>query len=565
MNMQIPERSFVAKQRTLALRALLMGCCAGVCWALSTYLAKAAVPSVFFGTLSTALIALAVYLAMQKTPLDRSFTLSPSLRIPAPLVHRGFDSAQEPIQYWHRYKVPSEHIFLTARSRSITIHRSWFEDGNWKALLCSLPPNPPIHQGAKQEWPHASFIGLALVCVAAHWLGGQSDFYGPFQRLALGAHNDALLLKGDTFRLLSYALLHKSDLHLLLNMFCLFLGATALRRGYTELSMLTLIGATALASVIVGDAISRFDLVVGSSGVVFGVFGFLVAAQLAQDKRLHPINRVARHRFLYLLLTTELAASFVYHEYGGTLHVAGFLTGFAYYRTCEQQSTSKSTDPKLGSRNLTRHFQWGLTILAGLLLTQWLFHNYRYFNTPYAYTQQMLSANDPTLTAIATLALCDIAGATEKDVQSAKRRAEAHLKAQSYNSVAIARADYWLGNTSQALRRIRPISEEHSDDETVISLWLAIEHSALPDKVTPLPNGVLPAGRGTAYLVSEDKRYLARLNFSQEPTQVAKRFPALAHARWAVLASTEQLTEAALGHWRFSSVQYLTKASAPDS
>ena len=145
---------------------------------------------------------------------------------------------------------------------------------------------------------------------------------------------------------------------------------------------------------------------------------------------------------------------------------------------------------------------------------------------------------------------------------TAKARALANEGIVEYNSIAVARADHWLGNNEAALARIRKTSIELPDDDLVISLWLAIEQANLGTTRELLPDNHLPAGTGAAYIVTEQGDYLARFNLRDQPQNLSSKIKRPAYRNWHLIELTDALPRDAQGIWRLKPNQFRTRNSA---
>ena len=241
------------------------------------------------------------------------------------------------------------------------------------------------------------------------------------------------------------------------------------------------------------------------------------------------------------------------------VHIAGFVTGFMYYRWFESPSLS------VFQRTSRKKYQWMMIAVVGTLALSWAAETYWAIQHPYRFVDKLMAADDPVLTAVAAPAVPDDPNATEADVRRARAQALDHLEEMDYNAFAIARADFWLGDTESALKSIRTESETRADNDLVISLWLAIEKSQLPDNRTLLPDNYLPAGTGGVYLVSEDGLNIARVNYGKTPINLSVAIKRPRFKKWGVLREADSLPEDAIGVWPLKANQYRTQNSVSAS
>lgn len=530
--------------------------CSTVCLAVGFIYFDSELTLWILGLVTTALVAIAIWVATWSTPDDLTVQFAPTIKIPAPLILRGLDTASEPIEYWNHQETFGEEIAFTTRSRMGSIKRSWFTDEQWHELLEHLPQNSPLSKEIENESLRSCFVVLFVLCAALHWLGNPLEIYAAANRLLMGAYNPTLTLNGDFYRSLSYSFLHLNNLHIIANWSVFLLLATALRKSYSNFSLIALMGSTAILSVIVGTQLSVFEIAVGTSGIVMGVAGFLVTAQYNNDSRLHPLHRVTQHRYLFVYLVFEIVISLIYKSYGGMVHIAGFLVGAAYYQLFEREALTESIK---ASR---KKYQWAINLMMAALTLQWAIATYQTFRAPYSFIDQLVHSKNTVLTMVGALATPDNPNATETQVLTAKTRALANEETIDYNSIAVARADLWLGNTKPALERIRRDSIRHADDDLVISLWLAIEQANFDVNRNLLPDNRLPAGEGAAYILSEQGDYLARFRLGPHAQDLSRKINRPAYRKWQLIALTESIPSEAEGIWRLKPNQFRTRKSA---
>ena len=144
-----------------------------------------------------------------------------------------------------------------------------------------------------------------------------------FRQFQLGKEDVA---NGEYYRLWTAALLHGGLLHLLLNMYALWLAGPIVERWYGPVRFLAFyLACTAAGSV--GSFVFGSDLPsVGASGAIFGLFGILLAA----GRLHHPVDRQSRAIVgqIGMLILINLAFGFAS---GGNIdnaaHVGGLVDG----------------------------------------------------------------------------------------------------------------------------------------------------------------------------------------------------------------------------------------------
>jgi rhomboid protease GluP len=130
---------------------------------------------------------------------------------------------------------------------------------------------------------------------------------------------------GEYWRLWTVTLLHGSLIHLLFNMYALYLVGPIVERWYGSIRYLvfylTLAAAGSVGSFVFGgDAPS-----VGASGAIFGLFGLLLAASRVH----HPIDRQSRAlvQQIGMLILINLALGFAISNIDNAAHIGGLLAG----------------------------------------------------------------------------------------------------------------------------------------------------------------------------------------------------------------------------------------------
>lgn len=131
---------------------------------------------------------------------------------------------------------------------------------------------------------------------------------------------------GEYWRLWTVTLLHGDLLHLLFNMYALFLAGPIIERWYGRLRFLVfylvLAAAGSTASFVFGGDVPA----VGASGAIFGLFGMLLAA----GRLHHPVDRQSRALVgqLGMLILLNLAFGFASGgQIDNAAHVGGLVAG----------------------------------------------------------------------------------------------------------------------------------------------------------------------------------------------------------------------------------------------
>ena len=129
---------------------------------------------------------------------------------------------------------------------------------------------------------------------------------------------------GEYWRLWSVTLLHGDYLHLLFNMYALWLAGTIVERWYGPVRMLVFYLACAAAGSTASFVFGGDIPSVGASGAIFGLFGILLTATQLH----HPVDRQSRAMAgqLFVIVLINLAFGFAS---GGSIDNAAHLGGLA--------------------------------------------------------------------------------------------------------------------------------------------------------------------------------------------------------------------------------------------
>jgi membrane associated rhomboid family serine protease len=141
-----------------------------------------------------------------------------------------------------------------------------------------------------------------------------------------------LVAAGELWRLVTVTLTHAPiqvmPLHLLFNMYFLYLAGPFVERLYGRWTFLLLYLVFAVGASLTSFAFSEAPLAVGASGAIFGLFGLLVAAE-----RLHKpvLDRQSRAFLGQLagLVVFNLILGFIIPGVDNFAHIGGLVTGLA--------------------------------------------------------------------------------------------------------------------------------------------------------------------------------------------------------------------------------------------
>ncbi len=141
------------------------------------------------------------------------------------------------------------------------------------------------------------------------------------------AHANWLLEAGEYWRMVSHALLHASPMHILFNMYALYLFGPELERRVGSVPFALFYVAAAAGGSAAAYLLGPIDMVaVGASGAIFGLFGAWV--YVSYRMRHTPAGQ-AQFRQLSVLLAINLALPLFIPRVAWEAHVGGLLFGAA--------------------------------------------------------------------------------------------------------------------------------------------------------------------------------------------------------------------------------------------
>ncbi len=142
--------------------------------------------------------------------------------------------------------------------------------------------------------------------------------------LALGVGNNGLISEGQWWRLFTPMFLHFGFMHILFNMFCLFVFGPELEKVAGRLRFLTIY----MLAGLFGD-VATFFLYdanythVGASGAIYGIFGAFGALVHYTKKVLPQLRQV-----ILPIIVISIVMTFLQPGINVTAHIAGLIVGF---------------------------------------------------------------------------------------------------------------------------------------------------------------------------------------------------------------------------------------------
>lgn len=150
--------------------------------------------------------------------------------------------------------------------------------------------------------------------------------------LALLAMDKVALAEGELWRLWTVTLVHapltQMPLHLLFNMYALYLAGPFTERLYGRAGFLAIYLATAAGGSLLTFAFGDARFGVGASGAIFGLFGLLIAVQYVQRPVMDRGSRAFMGQFLGLVILNLILGFALGGVVDNYAHIGGLVTGF---------------------------------------------------------------------------------------------------------------------------------------------------------------------------------------------------------------------------------------------
>lgn len=166
------------------------------------------------------------------------------------------------------------------------------------------------------------FINILLYIFCVIRAGNMMDIDG-WTLLQLGGNYGPLVFEGQVWRLLTCAFLHGGLIHIVFNMYALYVIGPQLevlfgRVKYIVIYLLSAIGGSLLSLVFSPNTLS-----IGASGAIFGLFGAMVMYVLKYRDRIP--KRVLNNLFFVIIL--NLFIGFNLQGIDNFGHIGGLVTG----------------------------------------------------------------------------------------------------------------------------------------------------------------------------------------------------------------------------------------------
>jgi membrane associated rhomboid family serine protease len=171
-----------------------------------------------------------------------------------------------------------------------------------------------------------SLLANFLPAAALSWLPGSPESL--YQVLEM---DKVLIAAGEVYRLWSVTLVHaplqQMPLHLIFNMYALFLAGPIVEQLYGRWTFLLLYLAAAAGGSLASFAFGDGQLGVGASGAIFGMFGILIAANYIHRPVLDRQTRGLMGQLVALVILNLVIGIAMIGVVDNWAHIGGLITG----------------------------------------------------------------------------------------------------------------------------------------------------------------------------------------------------------------------------------------------
>jgi rhomboid protease GluP len=197
-----------------------------------------------------------------------------------------------------------------------------------------------------------TFIALA---VGFFFITGMGDFNS--EVLQTLAHWNFAVADGEWWRIFTPVLLHASLVHIMFNMWALWILGPQIERGVGTLPFIGLyMAAAGVGGVFVFYTGSPGDVAVGASGAIFGLFGVWFNWALRRRNTMHGQAILRQIGFLLLI---NAAIPFIVPGIAWEAHLGGLIAGFVI-----GEVWSRISGPRTNS--LRAMVAFGVAVLAAI-------------------------------------------------------------------------------------------------------------------------------------------------------------------------------------------------------
>lgn len=190
------------------------------------------------------------------------------------------------------------------------------------------PPQPPVQ---RRPTPVVTYTLIALnvaVFVLMVAAGVSPSEPTNLQLLVWGADYGPLSTHGQGWRIITSCFVHGGIIHIAMNMYCLFQVGPFTESLYGRARYFLVYAIAGLGGGLLSTAIHPYDVSVGASGAIFGVYGGLLAFLRLHRDALNRPAAAAITRSAMIFLGINLVYGFTDRQIDVSAHIGGLVMGF---------------------------------------------------------------------------------------------------------------------------------------------------------------------------------------------------------------------------------------------
>jgi len=136
----------------------------------------------------------------------------------------------------------------------------------------------------------------------------------------------AIVLEGEWWRLFSAMFLHGGMMHIVMNMFSLYIVGRGVEIYFDKLSYLAIYLSSGLIGGVVSIYIHQDSIGIGASGAIFGIFGALAGFFLAHRDRINSQSKAFMKNF-GTIIALNVVIGLAIPSVDMSAHIAGLIVG----------------------------------------------------------------------------------------------------------------------------------------------------------------------------------------------------------------------------------------------
>ena len=172
---------------------------------------------------------------------------------------------------------------------------------------------------------------LIVFLVFVFLLRNISDEIEMPRQIILGGGTKNIFKTFEFYRLFSSVFLHINGFHLLINIFVLGILSDLLERVISPIRFINVFFLSGLVSYLFFILFSQFEMGVGASGCIYGLWGAYFHLKLYYENLLPgSVNTITFKNLRWVLLSQLVLEIFVLKNTGYVVHIGGFLSGFLF-------------------------------------------------------------------------------------------------------------------------------------------------------------------------------------------------------------------------------------------